>query len=340
MHKPDLSEPQVRLVEVVYVGLRDSGAWPTTTFVDAVLDHDHNLDLDAVLGDMPFGIVTASAGYEEHSTVQVSAAGLRHVEAAAGDLEKFVELVRFAAERERQLRPGPREAGRMMLSSEEASKIWSEPPAKEELGRVFAIAQREGVDAGSSGPDDAGRWTLYFDRRVRGYRGVSDIDDYIARRPDPTPRAWAPPPPRAPYVFVLMPFSEEWSANVKDAIDQACQEVARQFAGLTWERADDITQPGRITDQIVSAIERADVLIADITGTNANVLFELGYGDALKKPTIVLNQHIERTPFDIKDWRQIVYSTGDLAGLRQTLVDFLAGPLRTRGFPPPSPAPS
>jgi hypothetical protein len=62
MHKPDLSEPQLRLVEAVYVGLRESGAWPTTACVDAVLDHDHDLDLDAVLVDIPPGIVTASSG--------------------------------------------------------------------------------------------------------------------------------------------------------------------------------------------------------------------------------------------------------------------------------------
>jgi hypothetical protein len=174
---------------------------------------------------------------------------------------------------------------------------------------------------------------LAFNRNIRRYRNVTDIDEYIARRPDTTRPVWAPPPAVEPYVFVLMPFEESWSANVRDEIDQACKQTALQVAALKWERADDINRPGRITDQIMSAIERADVLVADITGTNANVLFELGYADALKKPIIVLNQHVEQTPFDIKDWRQIIYSTNDLARLRASLADFLAGSLRAGGFP-------
>lgn len=134
-----------------------------------------------------------------------------------------------------------------------------------------------------------------------------------------------------------MPFGEPWSTNVKDAIGQACSIVSGRFTGLRAERADDITKPGRITDQIVSAIERADILVADITGSNPNVRFELGYGDALDKPIIVLNQDVEETPFDVKDWRQIVYSAGHLTQLRETLSAFLTGSLLKLGFSRSSP---
>ena len=175
-----------------------------------------------------------------------------------------------------------------------------------------------------------------FDRKIRPYRGVRDIDDYLARRPDPPQRVWAAPPAIEPYVFILMPFETVWSTNVKDAIGQACGQVTNQFAGLRWERADGITEPGRITDQIISAIERADVLVADITDSNPNVLFELGYADALNKPIIVLNQQIAETPFDIKDWRQIAYSADNVRQLSKSLSGFLAGTLRTLGFPPPT----
>jgi hypothetical protein len=62
-----------------------------------------------------------------------------------------------------------------------------------------------------------------------------------------------------------MPFETDWSANVKSTIGQVCDRLGGQFDDLRWERADDITETGRITDQIISAIERADVVIADIT---------------------------------------------------------------------------
>jgi nucleoside 2-deoxyribosyltransferase len=129
-----------------------------------------------------------------------------------------------------------------------------------------------------------------------------------------------------------MPFREVWSETVNEAIRRVCVQIARTFPGFTAEKADEITEPGRITDQIVSAIERADVLVADITGSNANVMFELGYADALSKPIIVLNQSVDATPFDIRDWRQIGYTTDDLRKLSRTLTDFMAGTLLRLGF--------
>jgi hypothetical protein len=79
MDMPDLFEPQVRLIEAVYGGHREGGRWLTTDFVEALLDDDNDLDLDAILEDMGFGVVTAIAGYGEDSPAQVSAAGLRYV---------------------------------------------------------------------------------------------------------------------------------------------------------------------------------------------------------------------------------------------------------------------
>jgi tetratricopeptide (TPR) repeat protein len=36
-------------------------------------------------------------------------------------------------------------------------------------------------------------------------------------------------------------------------------------------------------------------------------MYELGYGHALSKPTLVLNQDVQKAPFDVRDFRQIVY---------------------------------
>lgn len=333
MELPELSEAHVQLVEITYSGFREAGAWPTTSYVDAILDQDHQLDMDVVLADMPLGVVIVNGGYTANSEVRATVVGLRYVHGAAQDLEDFVALIRAAADRERETRPGPREVSEVELTAADAEAIWGRPLTPSDLTRVFEIVSTEGVHSGSRRPDD-GPWTLTFNRNIRRYRDIKDIDDLLARRPDASRPAWQPPPAVEPYVFVLMPFEESWSANVHDEIGQACARTALQIAGLRWERADDITVPGRITDQIVSAIERADVLVADITGANANVLFELGYADALGKPIIVLNQEVEQTPFDIKDWRQILYSTNELSQLRESLADFLAGSLRRLGFLP------
>jgi hypothetical protein len=281
---------------------------------------------------LPRSLVIAEPGYAQQSVVKVTVAGLRPVEAAADDLAAFIALVRAGADRERALCPSPTEATQAELTAADAEEIWGSQPTPEVLARVIEIANVEGIHAGFRGVGAEGDWSMNFSRWVRPYRGVRDIDDYLSRRPEPVAASWAPPPAATPYAFIPMPFGTAWSKNVKDAMDLACRQVSRLFAGFSWERADEMTEAGRITDQIVTAIERSDVLIADITATNPNVLFELGYADALGKAVIVLNQEIGDTPFDIKDWRQIEYSVDDLPTLRSSLVDFLSAALRRQDF--------
>jgi hypothetical protein len=71
--------------------------------------------------------------------------------------------------------------------------------------------------------------------------------------------------------------------------------------------------------------------VADTTGYNPNVMFELGFADAARKPIVVLNQNVTANPFDIKDWRAIVYDTAKLADGRTELVSFIRGGLAVAG---------
>lgn len=108
-------------------------------------------------------------------------------------------------------------------------------------------------------------------------------------------------------VFVLMPFREDFDdvyLVIKDAVRAAEERLAVK---LSCRRADEISKPGRITEQIITAINECDVLIADLTDSNPNVMYELGYGHALGKTTIIINQEVHETPFDVKDFRQILY---------------------------------
>ena len=55
-------------------------------------------------------------------------------------------------------------------------------------------------------------------------------------------------------------------------------------------------------------IARSAFLVADVTRSNPNVFYELGYGHALGKKAILLTQDIDEVPFDLKMWRHIVYN--------------------------------
>lgn len=67
------------------------------------------------------------------------------------------------------------------------------------------------------------------------------------------------------------------------------------------------------------------VLIADLTGNNANVLREIGFAQALGKPLVLITQD-EQTdaPFNVRSLRILRYSEKDLAALRRLISAALA----------------
>lgn len=82
--------------------------------------------------------------------------------------------------------------------------------------------------------------------------------------------------------------------------------------GYETRRSDEIDRSGEITTQIVSELIDADLVIADLTGHNANVFYELGVRHAFKLPYIQLIEDGEEIPFDIKAYRTIFMNHQDL----------------------------
>jgi len=63
---------------------------------------------------------------------------------------------------------------------------------------------------------------------------------------------------------------------------------AAEASGYEVVRADQLSVPGSITGQIVRLILDADIVIADISGLNPNVMYELGIRHAAALPAIQL----------------------------------------------------
>ena len=105
--------------------------------------------------------------------------------------------------------------------------------------------------------------------------------------------------------FVIMPFDDE-IAN--DVYELSTKPICMEF-DLDARRADEIFTPNPILDDIVAAIEESTVIIADISGKNPNVFYELGMSHMLKRTQTILITHEEYngTPFDIAHFRIIKY---------------------------------
>src|ERR1700730_9035905 len=118
----------------------------------------------------------------------------------------------------------------------------------------------------------------------------------------------------APLCFVLMPFGRKMDASGRvtdfDAVYHKVISPAVEGAGLEPVRADEEKIGGTIHKPMFERLMLCHYAVADITGANPNVFYELGIRHALRPATttIVL---LEGTviPFDIALVRGISYRT-------------------------------
>ncbi len=99
-----------------------------------------------------------------------------------------------------------------------------------------------------------------------------------------------------------MPFDEEFNDIYKLGIKQSCID-----AGAYCERVDEQIFNESILDRIYNQISKADIVIADMTGRNPNVFYEVGYAHAIGKKTILLTKNSADIPFDLKHYPHIIY---------------------------------
>jgi hypothetical protein len=113
------------------------------------------------------------------------------------------------------------------------------------------------------------------------------------------------PPANTQYqadVFMVMPFKEELSHVYEAHIKQVMSRL-----NLTIKRGDDFFTNHAIIGDIWGAINHSRLVIADCTGRNPNVFYELGIAHTIGKPAIMIAQNEADFPFDIRHFRFIHY---------------------------------
>jgi hypothetical protein len=99
-----------------------------------------------------------------------------------------------------------------------------------------------------------------------------------------------------------MPFTDALQAIYDDHIRPTIE-----TRGYSCGRADDLFTADSIVDDVWEAINHAKVVVADCTGRNPNVFYELGIAHTLGRPAVLLAQSIDDIPFDLRHRRTIVY---------------------------------
>lgn len=122
--------------------------------------------------------------------------------------------------------------------------------------------------------------------------------------------------------FAIMPFGG-WLDDYYETI--YCPAI--EAAGLEPHRADDLYRPSTIVHDIWAYTKKAKLLVADLSGKNPNVFYELGLAHALGKPAILVAESMEDIPFDLRALRIIIYDKNapDWGSLLRTKIEASIG---------------
>ncbi len=123
--------------------------------------------------------------------------------------------------------------------------------------------------------------------------------------------------------FVIMPIGEDNSPVRRSAegIYKAVIKPVLSGMGYDAHAAHEISELGSINKQIITRLLEDDLVIANLTGLNPNVMYEIAVRHAARKPIVSLCERGTRLPFDLYDERTIFY-TNDMHGVLDVKVAF------------------
>jgi hypothetical protein len=119
--------------------------------------------------------------------------------------------------------------------------------------------------------------------------------------------------------FVIMPFGNThtnaehasrlesiYSKWIKPAVESIIV-PGEQNQTISCHRGDKTFRPGEIITHVIENLISSEIVIADLSGRNANVFYELGVRHAVGNNCILISDNIEDVPFDLRPLRTIVY---------------------------------
>lgn len=120
--------------------------------------------------------------------------------------------------------------------------------------------------------------------------------------------------------FVVSPIGET-DCEIRSNADKLFKYIISpvcESCGFEPVRVDQINDSDSITQTIIDKLLSSELVIADISGHNPNVFFEMGYRKCTDKPIIHLKKKGETIPFDVNTVRTFEYDLTDLDNVEET----------------------
>ena len=110
--------------------------------------------------------------------------------------------------------------------------------------------------------------------------------------------------------FIITPIGDENSdiRRKTEGLFEAIIKPVMSELGYEAILPQQISNPGSITTQVIDRIISSDLVIANLTGLNPNVMYELAVRHAARKPIVCVVENGTKLPFDIQQDRVIFYN--------------------------------
>lgn len=121
--------------------------------------------------------------------------------------------------------------------------------------------------------------------------------------------------------FIITPIGDEGS-ETREKAEGVIESIIPVFEALDFELfvPHRMPKPGSITKQILECILNHDLVVANLTELNPNVMYELAVRHSTAKPVITIAEFGTKLPFDITTERTIFY-TNDMRGVPKLQKD-------------------
>ena len=123
------------------------------------------------------------------------------------------------------------------------------------------------------------------------------------------------------FCFVAMPFESRRTEIYEEYVKKPIEE----HLGIQCKRVDEITASREIMRDVWELLTSCAVVVADLSGKNPNVFYELGLAHVLGKPVVLIAEELDDVPFDLRSVRTIVYgdSPRQWKDLAKKVVDYV-----------------
>jgi hypothetical protein len=113
--------------------------------------------------------------------------------------------------------------------------------------------------------------------------------------------------------FVIAPIGSK-DSDIRKRSDKVLKHIFRKALANGFEvtRGDEIDEPGMISSQVLRRVQESDLVVADLTTHNPNVMYELAVRHAMEKAVIhLIEPKLSKIPFDIAGFRTIEFDLTD-----------------------------